>query len=207
MHSEHESDVRCQRNRCERRLRIERKVPLQVFVRSQRRVDREKKRIAIGLGIGDRRGPGRPAGAAAIVDDDALPERLAQRLTDDARHGIGRTSGREIDDQRDRTVGIILRSRYKRHSRRRRRAAEQHDELAAPHSITSSARARSVGGTSRPSALAVLSLTTNSYVVGFCTGRSPGFAPLRMRSAYTAPCRYHSAGSVPKETNPPSATK
>jgi hypothetical protein len=39
-----------------------------------------------------------------------------------------------------------------------RRAAEQRDELAPPHSITSSARASSVAGTSRPSALAVLRL-------------------------------------------------
>src|SRR5215510_8807080 len=40
----------------------------------------------------------------------------------------------------------------------RRRAAEQRDELAAFHSITSSARAESVGGTSMPSAFAVLRL-------------------------------------------------
>src|SRR5262245_51902804 len=65
----------------------------------------------------------------------------------------------------------------------RRRAAEQRDELAAPdHSITSSARASSVGGTSRPSAFAVLRLITNSYLVGAWTGRSPGFSPLRIRS-------------------------
>ena len=38
-----------------------------------------------------------------------------------------------------------------------RRAAEQRDERTSPHSITSSARASSVAGTSRPSALAVLS--------------------------------------------------
>src|SRR5262249_46167883 len=42
------------------------------------------------------------------------------------------------------------------------RAAEQRDELAPPHSITSSARASSVGGTSRPSALAGLRLMTSS---------------------------------------------
>src|SRR5262249_919347 len=41
------------------------------------------------------------------------------------------------------------------------RAAEQRDELAALHSITSSARASKVGGTSMPSALAVLRLTTS----------------------------------------------
>src|SRR5678816_2241504 len=50
------------------------------------------------------------------------------------------------------------------------------------HSITSSARASSVGGTSRPSALAVLRLITSWYLVGAWTGRSAGFSPLRMRS-------------------------
>src|SRR5262244_2774420 len=38
------------------------------------------------------------------------------------------------------------------------------------HSITSSARASSVGGTSRPIALAVLRLINSSYLVGFCIG-------------------------------------
>src|SRR5262249_21090289 len=61
-------------------------------------------------------------------------------------------------------------------------AAEQRYELAPPHSITSSARASSVDGTSRPSTFAVLRLITNSYLVGACTGRSAGFSPLRMRS-------------------------
>jgi hypothetical protein len=68
----------------------------------------------------------------------------------------------------------------------RRHAAEQRDELAPlqrrDHSITSSARASSVGGISSPSALAVLRLMTRSYLVGACTGRSAGFSPLRMRS-------------------------
>ena len=41
------------------------------------------------------------------------------------------------------------------------------------HSITSSARASSVGGTSRPSALAVLRLMTNSNLVG-CMDRQVG---------------------------------
>ena len=50
------------------------------------------------------------------------------------------------------------------------------------YSITSSARASSVGGTSRPSPLAVFKLITSSYLVGACTGRSPGLSPLRMRS-------------------------
>ena len=40
----------------------------------------------------------------------------------------------------------------------RRRAAEQRDELASDHSITSSARARSDAGTSRPIAFAVFEI-------------------------------------------------
>src|SRR6516162_7952449 len=49
------------------------------------------------------------------------------------------------------------------------------------YSITSSAPASSDCGTVSPSAFAVLRLMTSSYLVGACTGRSPGFSPLRMR--------------------------
>src|SRR5215468_9100902 len=63
-----------------------------------------------------------------------------------------------------------------------RRAADERDELAPLHSITSSARTRIDDGTTRPSALAVLRFRTISNFVGNCTGRSPGFAPCRMRS-------------------------
>ena len=79
-----------------------------------------------------------------------------------------------------------------RRQRPRRRAAEQRDEIEALHSITSSARASSEGGTSRPSALAALRLTTSSNLTGAWTGSSLGFEPLRMRSAYDAARRYSS---------------
>jgi hypothetical protein len=46
------------------------------------------------------------------------------------------------------------------------------------HSITSSARTSSDGGTSKPRAFAVLRFMTSSYFVGACTGRSAGFLPL-----------------------------
>src|SRR5262245_17653237 len=49
------------------------------------------------------------------------------------------------------------------------------------YSITSLARASSVGGTSRPSARAVLRLIVNSYVVGCSTGISAGLLPRRIR--------------------------
>src|SRR5262245_18183453 len=65
----------------------------------------------------------------------------------------------------------------------RRRPAEQRDELAALHSITSSAVASSVGGTASPSILAVSALITSSNLLACITGKSAGFAPLRMRPA------------------------
>src|SRR5262249_44008460 len=115
-----------------------------------------------------------------VLDRDVLAlhgprfaEAFAER-SDTAR--IGRCGADKSDD---RDCGL-LRDRRKRP--RGRRAAEKCDERAPLHSITSSARASSVGGTSRPSALAVFMLTTSSYLVGACTGRSAGFSPLRMRS-------------------------
>ena len=73
----------------------------------------------------------------------------------------------------------LLRARRERP--RRRRAAEQRDELAPLHSITSSAIASSVGGISTPNAFAVARLMTSSNLVPSSTGRSPGFSPLRIR--------------------------
>src|ERR1019366_9541788 len=56
----------------------------------------------------------------------------------------------------------------------------------AAYSITSSARASSIGGTARPIALAVLRLITSSNLVGCSIGRSLGFAPLKILSATVA---------------------
>ena len=61
-----------------------------------------------------------------------------------------------------------------------------HRSSAALHSITSSARARSIGGTARPSVLAVCALMTSSNLVGCSTGRSAGFAPRRILSTKSA---------------------
>src|SRR5262249_38005 len=95
----------------------------------------------------------------------------------------GRYSGNCVGSRRglkesDHGDGRLVGSRGER---ARRRAAEQRDELAASHSITSSASASSVGGMSKPSALAVTRLTTSSNLVGSATGMSAGFSPLRMR--------------------------
>src|SRR5262249_50951462 len=73
-----------------------------------------------------------------------------------------------------------------RRERPRRRTAEQRDELATLHSITSSASASSVHGTVRPSALAILRLMTSSNDLGCSTGISAGFAPRRILSTKSA---------------------
>ena len=54
--------------------------------------------------------------------------------------------------------------------------------LQYSYSIGSSALSRIDVGTSRPSALAVVILSTVSYFTDNCTGRSAGFSLLRMRS-------------------------
>src|SRR5262245_10393214 len=69
---------------------------------------------------------------------------------------------------------------------RGRRAADERDELAPLHSITSSAWASNVGGTSRPSAFAVTRLMTRSNLVGCSIGISAGFVPRRILSICSA---------------------
>jgi hypothetical protein len=62
------------------------------------------------------------------------------------------------------------------------RAAEKRDESASFHSISSSASPVNGSGTVRPRALATLRLMTRVYLSARWIGKSPGFAPLRMRS-------------------------
>src|SRR5580704_4342943 len=57
----------------------------------------------------------------------------------------------------------LLRPRSHRRQQRHRRGAEKRNDLASPHSITSSARCRNNSGTVRPSTLAVLRLITSWY--------------------------------------------
>src|SRR5262249_18001307 len=77
-------------------------------------------------------------------------------------------------------------------------AAEQPDELAPPdHSITSSASARSLSGTVKPSAFAVLPLITSWNRVGCSTGSSAALAPRRILSTWAAERRVISSRSGP----------
>src|SRR5262249_27806998 len=82
----------------------------------------------------------------------------------------------------------LLRARRERP--RDRRAADERDELAPLHSITSSAATSSLSGTVRPSIRAVEVLTTNSNFVDCATGRSAGLTPLRIRPVEAPTCRH-----------------
>src|SRR5262249_30795623 len=110
------------------------------------------------------------------------PTKLLQALRESGEPGLTfRIIGGEIHEHADAPHRLAL-LRARRERPRRRCAAEQRDEAASLHSITSSARASRLSGTVRPSALAVLRLIASSYLVGACTGRSAGLSPLRMRS-------------------------
>src|SRR5262249_46188716 len=104
------------------------------------------------------------AGILKALAECAYTVRLSIGRTrvDDANHRQRRLRGARRDWPRD------------------RRAAEQRDERAALHSITSSARSRIAVGSSSPIALAVLRLTTNSNFVACSIGKSPAFAPFRI---------------------------
>src|SRR5215468_8768241 len=83
-----------------------------------------------------------------------------------------------------------------RRERPRRRAADQRDELAAFHSITSSASSRRSRGIVNPSVLSVLRLIASSNLVGCSIGMSPGLAPLRILPTNTAACLNSAGRSV-----------
>src|SRR5262249_33713982 len=86
---------------------------------------------------------------------------FAQALPE-CRHAKGVRHCRTGPEVADNWPRASLRERG---DRPRRRASEQGDELALVHSITSSARASRLSGTVRPSAFAVLRLTTSSSFV------------------------------------------
>src|SRR5262249_36529123 len=94
----------------------------------------------------------------------------------------GGQAARRIDNVKkpDHRHRRLLRARRQRPCSRR--AAEQRDKRAAVHSITSSARASSVGGISRPRAFAVVMFMLRSNLVGCSTGISAAFVPRRILS-------------------------
>src|SRR5438067_13687120 len=91
---------------------------------------------------------------------------------------FGIVRGQALDDANPPHPLGFLRSRCQRP--RHCRPAEQRDDLAPIHSITSSARARNDSGIVRPIAFAVLRLMTSSNLVGCSTGMSFGCLPCKI---------------------------
>src|SRR5262249_16529272 len=100
---------------------------------------------------------------------------LAQALTERG-HEMGGTEGCRASEESNHWHRL-LRARRERPGGR---TAERGDEIAALHSITSSARSKIPVGSSMPIALAVLRLTTNSNFVACSIGKSPAFAPFKI---------------------------
>src|SRR5262249_11492866 len=113
-----------------------------------------------------------------ILDESPLLEPFAK-----GSNAILVASGRRDTYPSDHRHRRLLRTRR---NRPRRRAAEQRQERAPSHSITSSARASSVCGKSNPSALAVCKLMVKLNLVERSTGRSAAFTPFSILSTKAA---------------------
>src|SRR5262249_11883624 len=157
---------------------------------------------SVPLDVGrDNRGacsPSVPRFECSAVGPSQLFECLAKGRMASARLGVIGEGIGHIDKPRD---ARLLRTRGERP--RGNRAANQRDERASVHSITSSARRRKASGIFSPSTLAVVRLTTRSNLVGCSTGRSAGFAPRRILSTYSAARRKRSGKFGPYDIRPP----
>src|SRR5262249_34938375 len=139
----------------------------------------------------------RPAIGRAPLDGNSLPvdvaqlaEALPESLPD--RRGTRQTGrvGPYIGDARD--PGRLLLARPWRDLTARQQAQTGQGQAALQesaaarvrHWMTSVAWWRTDGGMVSPSAWAVFRLTTKSNVAGCSIGRSPGFAPFRILSAW-----------------------
>src|SRR5262249_29249716 len=104
--------------------------------------------------------------AGTVLDEELLTEPLRQQLTNEARSNVVHATGCKWENDAHRPRRIGLRPSDTRHGGQRGRARGQMQEFAAEefhfnlplishHSITSSARASRVSGTSMPSAFAI----------------------------------------------------
>jgi hypothetical protein len=123
------------------------------------------------------------ASGPAVIDPHIAavgPAQLLQSLHECREAGL--TYRMVFGERHEHTDAPDLRRlRARRERPRHGRAADERDEVASFHSITSSARPSSIGGTVRPIVLAVFRLITSSNLVGCWTGRSAGFSPMNMR--------------------------
>jgi hypothetical protein len=131
-------------------------------------------RAPVGVGMP------RAISSVAICRAD-MPAAFSSASTGASCRALSIASARWAGASRSEPLVDPLRGRQGRP--RHRRTTRNSDELAAVHSMTSSARPSNGSGIVMPSALAVLRFRNISTFVACCTGSSPGFSPLRMRAA------------------------
>ena len=139
------------------------------------RRSRDHEPDSVATGVGRRR----PSGRTRLREELQRPTRARWKRFRPTQIG----SGKNNISRNNRLAAMRPRRRNARHPPCRVIAPSPDffaRQFCTPHSITSSARARRVGGTARPSALAVGRLTTSSNLVDRTTGRSAGLAPLSM---------------------------
>ena len=107
-----------------------------------------------------------PSLRPAILDRNGAPLNPAEFVQSLHKGGGPRTPSRRRGYAQEPDGGQLARLLRPRHERPRGRTADQRDEFAPLHSITSSALTSNVAGTVRPSALAVLVFTAIMYFVG-----------------------------------------
>src|SRR5215510_11813870 len=144
----------------------------------ERRIDRvgrsdQEERVAVCRRAHDRFGTNIAARARPVLDDEWLAQPLGQPLTHRTGDEVVSAARRDWHDQTHRPRRIGLRESEPRHARECGSTRGQmqklstvgkfHFEPPSHHSITSSARASGVGGTSMPRALTILWLITSSY--------------------------------------------
>ena len=119
-------------------------------------------------------------GSAGIFDQDVLPLDIADFAEALAESGkfqldLGIRAGVKAAEETYHRQSLLLRAGGEQWERGRARG--EPEEVAAPHSMTSSARASSEGGIVSPKAFATLRLRPREILGGCWIGRSPGLAP------------------------------
>src|SRR5207245_787814 len=161
----------------------------------RRRLPRRARRLRHGVLTAGEKERGSPAlvGVAGELEVVPLPDHAALDHAD-AQPRV-EPFVEDVKDRRQRPLQPGARER------------DEHEPGAAVgYWITSSARDSSDCGIVRPSALAVLRLMTSSNFVGCSTGRSAGFAPLRILSTYAAVRARRSSIADSYAIRPPGST-
>jgi hypothetical protein len=107
VHDHHRRAEADQRYRGERFHRIERRLVLEVRADRDDRLA-EIQGVAVGIRLGRELHAEHAARARSAIDDDALPEQLAELVARDACDGVADAAGKEAGDQPQRSGRVVF---------------------------------------------------------------------------------------------------